>query len=156
MNNLPYWDQVKIQIVLYSVSNHSKIMLSHFGTILQNFYKFWIPKYNVFFLPIPCWQLCPNAVVEAGGPNTSAEGSDLVGHSSSSSEEITEDTYVENANRDLTSSTNSDATKVDALEDYANVSLYLSSDIIQPIRLAGSFRCWFIKKYCWLVCVREK
>ena len=27
---------------------------------------------------------------------------------------------------------------------------------IQPVRLAGSFRCWFVKKYCWLVCVREK
>ncbi|CAD6201797.1 unnamed protein product [Miscanthus lutarioriparius] len=39
------------------------------------------------------------------------------------SEEITEDTYVENANRDLTSSTNSDATKVDALEDYANPNI---------------------------------
>jgi len=79
----------------------------------------------------------PNAVVEAGRPNTSAEGSDLIGHSSSSGEEITEDTYVENANRDLTSSTNSDATKVDALEDYANVSLYLSSGIIDrssPLR----------------------
>ena len=23
-------------------------------------------------------------------------------------------------------------------------------------RLPGSFRCWFVKKYCWLVCVREK
>ena len=22
--------------------------------------------------------------------------------------------------------------------------------------MAGSFRCWFVKKYCWLVCVREK
>ena len=27
---------------------------------------------------------------------------------------------------------------------------------IQPVRLAGSFRCWFVKKYCWLICVREK
>ncbi|XP_066372828.1 uncharacterized protein [Miscanthus floridulus] len=26
----------------------------------------------------------------------------------------------------------------------------------QPVRLAGSYRCWFMKKYCWLVCVREK
>ena len=26
----------------------------------------------------------------------------------------------------------------------------------QPVRLASSFRCWFVKKYCWLVCVREK
>ena len=26
----------------------------------------------------------------------------------------------------------------------------------QPVRLAGSYRCWFVKKYCWLVCVREK
>ena len=26
----------------------------------------------------------------------------------------------------------------------------------QPVRLAGSFRCWFVKKYCWLVCVKEK
>ena len=26
----------------------------------------------------------------------------------------------------------------------------------QPVRLAGSFRCWFVKKYCRLVCVREK
>ena len=26
----------------------------------------------------------------------------------------------------------------------------------QHVRLAGSFRCWFVKKYCWLVCVREK
>ena len=23
-------------------------------------------------------------------------------------------------------------------------------------RRAGSYRCWFVKKYCWLVCVREK
>jgi len=29
-------------------------------------------------------------------------------------------------------------------------SLYLS------VRLAGSHRCWFVKKYCWLVYVREK
>ena len=27
---------------------------------------------------------------------------------------------------------------------------------IKPVRLAGSFRCWIVKKYCWLVCVREK
>ena len=27
---------------------------------------------------------------------------------------------------------------------------------IQPVRLAGSYRCWLVKKYCWLVCVREK
>ena len=27
---------------------------------------------------------------------------------------------------------------------------------LQPVRLAGSFRYWFVKKYCWLVCVREK
>ena len=27
---------------------------------------------------------------------------------------------------------------------------------IQPVRLAGSYRCWFVNKYCWLVCVREK
>ena len=27
---------------------------------------------------------------------------------------------------------------------------------IQPVRLAGSFHYWFVKKYCWLVCVREK
>ena len=26
----------------------------------------------------------------------------------------------------------------------------------QPVRLAGSYRCWFVKKYYWLVCVREK
>ena len=26
----------------------------------------------------------------------------------------------------------------------------------QPVPLAGSFHCWFMKKYCWLVCVREK
>ena len=26
----------------------------------------------------------------------------------------------------------------------------------QPVRLASSNRCWFVKKYCWLVCVREK
>jgi hypothetical protein len=73
-------------------------------------------------------------VVEGGRPNTSAEGSDLIGHSSSSGEEITEDTSVEAAkeaaNRDLASSTNSDATKVDVLEDYAQVSFVLSSDII--------------------------
>jgi len=25
-----------------------------------------------------------------------------------------------------------------------------------PVRLAGSFRRWFVKKYCWLICVREK
>ena len=31
-----------------------------------------------------------------------------------------------------------------------------SARCIQPVRLAGSFRCWFVKKYCWLVCVREK
>ena len=24
------------------------------------------------------------------------------------------------------------------------------------VRLGGSYRCWFVKKYCWLVCVREK
>jgi hypothetical protein len=71
----------------------------------------------------------PNAVVEAGRSSTSAEASDLIGHSSSSSEEITEDTSVEAENRDLASSTNSDATKVDALEDYAQVSL-VPSDII--------------------------
>ena len=27
---------------------------------------------------------------------------------------------------------------------------------MQPVQLAGSYRCWFVKKYCWLVCVREK
>ena len=27
---------------------------------------------------------------------------------------------------------------------------------LEPVRLAGSYRCWFMKKYCWLVCVREK
>ena len=27
---------------------------------------------------------------------------------------------------------------------------------LQPIPLAGSFCFWFVKKYCWLVCVREK
>ena len=27
---------------------------------------------------------------------------------------------------------------------------------LQPVRLAGSFRYWFVKKYCWLVYVREK
>jgi len=27
---------------------------------------------------------------------------------------------------------------------------------LQHVRLAGSFRCWFVKKYGWLVCVREK
>ena len=27
---------------------------------------------------------------------------------------------------------------------------------VQLVRLTGSFRCWFMKKYCWLVCVREK
>ena len=26
----------------------------------------------------------------------------------------------------------------------------------KPVRLAGSFHCWFVKKYCWLVYVREK
>ena len=26
----------------------------------------------------------------------------------------------------------------------------------QHVRLADSFRCWFVKKYCWLVYVREK
>ena len=26
----------------------------------------------------------------------------------------------------------------------------------QHVRLAGSYRCWFVKKYCWLVYVREK
>ena len=33
---------------------------------------------------------------------------------------------------------------------------YQRLDEFQPVRLAGSFRCWFVKKYCWLVCVREK
>ena len=28
--------------------------------------------------------------------------------------------------------------------------------ILRPVRMTGSFRCWFVKKYCWLVCVREK
>ena len=32
----------------------------------------------------------------------------------------------------------------------------LISWCILPVRLAGSYRCWFVKKYCWLVCVREK
>ena len=32
----------------------------------------------------------------------------------------------------------------------------LLSQIYQSGRLAGSYRCWFMKKYCWLVCVREK
>ena len=27
---------------------------------------------------------------------------------------------------------------------------------LQPVRLAGSYHCWFVKKYCWLVYVREK
>jgi len=27
---------------------------------------------------------------------------------------------------------------------------------LATVRLAGSYRCWFVKKYCWLVCVREK
>ena len=27
---------------------------------------------------------------------------------------------------------------------------------MQHVRLVGSYRCWFVKKYCWLVCVREK
>ena len=31
----------------------------------------------------------------------------------------------------------------------------LPPSTIQPIRLAGSYRCWFVKKYCWLVCVRK-
>ena len=26
----------------------------------------------------------------------------------------------------------------------------------QPVRLVGSYHCWFVKKYYWLVCVREK
>ena len=34
--------------------------------------------------------------------------------------------------------------------------LMLASTIDQSVRLAGSYRCWFVKKYCWLVCVREK
>ena len=34
-------------------------------------------------------------------------------------------------------------------------TVYGATDI-QPIQLAGSYRCWFVKKYCWLVCVREK
>jgi len=32
----------------------------------------------------------------------------------------------------------------------------MNAPYLQPVRLAGSFRCWFVKKYCWLVCVREK
>ena len=35
-------------------------------------------------------------------------------------------------------------------------SYYKGSTSYQPVRLAGSYRCWFMKKYCWLVCVREK
>jgi len=27
---------------------------------------------------------------------------------------------------------------------------------LQVVRFTGSFRCWFVKKYCWLVYVREK
>ena len=27
---------------------------------------------------------------------------------------------------------------------------------IEPVRLTGLYRCWFVKKYCRLVCVREK
>jgi hypothetical protein len=30
------------------------------------------------------------------------------------------------------------------------------SESSQPVWLAGSYRCWFVKKYCWLVCMREK
>ena len=30
------------------------------------------------------------------------------------------------------------------------------SIVQQPVRLAGSFRCWFVKKSCLLVCIREK
>ena len=26
-----------------------------------------------------------------------------------------------------------------------------TGDHIQPVRLAGSYRCWFVKKYCWLI-----
>ena len=26
----------------------------------------------------------------------------------------------------------------------------------QPVRLVGSYHCWFVKKYYWLVCVKEK
>jgi hypothetical protein len=69
-------------------------------------------------------------VVEAGPRNTSAERSDLIRHSSSSGEAVTEDTSVDAASRDLASSPNSDATKVDALEDFAKVSLVLASDVI--------------------------
>ena len=32
----------------------------------------------------------------------------------------------------------------------------ISDSILQLVRLVVSFRCWFVKKYCWLVCVREK
>ena len=37
---------------------------------------------------------------------------------------------------------------------FMQVALYFKA--IQPVRLVGSYRCWFVKKYCWLVCVREK
>jgi len=29
-------------------------------------------------------------------------------------------------------------------------------NIQQPVRLAGSYRYWFVKKYCWLICVKKK
>ena len=40
---------------------------------------------------------------------------------------------------------------------FSDGTIHASSYIVlQPIRLADSFRCWFVKKYYWLVCVREK
>ena len=38
--------------------------------------------------------------------------------------------------------------------DERQSSSFQASD--KPVRLAGSYRCWFVKKYCWLVCMREK
>ena len=31
-----------------------------------------------------------------------------------------------------------------------------TGSLMEPVRLAGSYRCWFVEEYCWLVCVREK
>ena len=46
------------------------------------------------------------------------------------------------------------------LISYQNYTTQLTVNLeigkCQPIRLAGSYRCWFVKKYCWLVCVKEK
>ena len=45
---------------------------------------------------------------------------------------------------------------VPALFCFISIAPVKNWDDIQPVRLTGSYSCWFVKKYCWLVCVREK